>query len=162
MKVLHVITGLETGGAENQLAMLLRHTRHQADVLTLYNAGSVAEQIRADGTRVRDVGMTRNTQLGALLRLRSIIADGRYDVVHTHLYRAQIYARPAARLARHAGSGDNGALDRRDAHRAAEDDGRSARALLGIGAVLRRHDRRFRGSQGAARSAGAFPRRRSP
>ena len=44
--------------------------------------------------------MTRNTQLGALLRLRSIIADGRYDVVHTHLYRAQIYAHPAARLAR--------------------------------------------------------------
>ena len=29
-----------------------------------------------------------------------MIAEGRYDVVHTHLYRAQIYARPAARLAR--------------------------------------------------------------
>jgi glycosyltransferase involved in cell wall biosynthesis len=100
MKVLHVITGLEVGGAEIQLAMLLRHTRHQSDVVTLYNPGSVAEQIRADGTRVRDIGMTRNTQLGALLRLRSIIADGRYDVVHTHLYRAQIYARPAARLVR--------------------------------------------------------------
>ena len=63
MKVLHVITGLETGGAEIQLAMLLRHTRHQSDVVTLYNPGSVAEQIRADGTRVRDIGMTRNTQL---------------------------------------------------------------------------------------------------
>jgi len=49
---------------------------------------------------VRDLGMTSNTQLGALLRLRSIIAEGRYDVVHTHLYRSQIYARPAARLAR--------------------------------------------------------------
>jgi len=100
MKVLHVITGLEAGGAEIQLAMLLRHTRHQSDVVTLYNPGSVAEQIRAGGTRVRDIGMTRNTQLAALVRLRSIIADGRYDVVHTHLYRAQIYARPAARLAR--------------------------------------------------------------
>jgi glycosyltransferase involved in cell wall biosynthesis len=100
MKVLHVITGLEAGGAEIQLAMLLRHTRHQADVVTLYNPGSVAEQIRADGTRVRDIGMRRNTQLGALLRLRSMIVDGRYDVVHAHLYRAQIYARPAARLAR--------------------------------------------------------------
>ena len=100
MKVLHVITGLEAGGAEIQLAMLVRHTRHEPDVLTLYNPGSVADQIRADGIRVRDLGMTRNTQLGALLRLRSIIADGRYDVVHTHLYRAQIYARPAARLAR--------------------------------------------------------------
>jgi glycosyltransferase involved in cell wall biosynthesis len=100
MKVLHVITGLEAGGAEVQLAMLVRHTRHEPDVLTLYNPGSVADQIRADGIRVRDLGMTRNTQLGALLRLRSIIADGRYDVVHTHLYRAQIYARPAAKLAR--------------------------------------------------------------
>jgi glycosyltransferase involved in cell wall biosynthesis len=100
MKVLHVITGLEAGGAEIQLAMLLRHTRHDSDVVTLYNAGSVAEQIRADGTSVRDLGMHSNRQLGALMRLRSIIAAGRYDVVHTHLYRSQIYARPAARLAR--------------------------------------------------------------
>lgn len=100
MKVLHVITGLEAGGAEVQLAMLLRHTRHESDVVTLYNPGSVAGQIRADGTSVRDIGMTRNTQVGALRRLWSIIRDGRYDVVHAHLYRAQIYARPAARLAR--------------------------------------------------------------
>ncbi len=100
MKVLHVITGLEAGGAEIQLAMLVRHTRHDADVITLYNPGSVADQIRADGTSVRDLGMRRNTELGALLRLRSMIAAGRYDVVHTHLYRSQIYARPAARLAR--------------------------------------------------------------
>ena len=99
MKVLHVITGLEAGGAEIQLAMLLRHTRHEADVITLYNPGSVADQIRADGTSVRDLGMQRNTELKALLRLRSMIAAGRYDVVHTHLYRSQIYARPAARLA---------------------------------------------------------------
>jgi glycosyltransferase involved in cell wall biosynthesis len=100
MKVLHVITGLEAGGAEIQLAMLLRHTRHDSDVVTLYNPGPVADQIRADGTSVRDLGMRRNTELGALLRLRSIIAAGRYEVVHAHLYRSQIYARPAARLAR--------------------------------------------------------------
>jgi glycosyltransferase involved in cell wall biosynthesis len=43
--------------------------------------------------------MQRNTELPTLLKLRKIIRDGRYDVVHTHLYRAQIYARPAARLA---------------------------------------------------------------
>ena len=43
--------------------------------------------------------MQRNTELPALLRLRKLIKEGRYDVVHTHLYRAQIYARPAARLA---------------------------------------------------------------
>jgi glycosyltransferase involved in cell wall biosynthesis len=33
------------------------------------------------------------------MRLRKLIKDGQYDVVHAHLYRAQIYARPAARLA---------------------------------------------------------------
>jgi glycosyltransferase involved in cell wall biosynthesis len=99
VKVLHVITGLDAGGAEIQLAMLVGHTRHQADVVTLYNPGPVAERIRAEGTAVRDIGMGRNTDLTALLKLRRIIRDGRYDVVHTHLYRSQIYARPAARLA---------------------------------------------------------------
>ena len=100
MKVLHVITGLDAGGAETQLAILLRHTRHDADVVTLYNPGPVAEQIRGDGTSVRNIGMRGNTDLRALPKLRSLIKAGRYDVVHAHLYRSQIYARPAARLAR--------------------------------------------------------------
>jgi glycosyltransferase involved in cell wall biosynthesis len=99
MKVLHVITGLDAGGAELQLAMILRHTRHESDVVTLYNPGPVAEQIQAQGTTVRDIGMQSNTELPALLRLHKLIKDGHYDVVHTHLYRTQIYARPAARLA---------------------------------------------------------------
>jgi glycosyltransferase involved in cell wall biosynthesis len=100
MRVLHVITGLGIGGAELQLWSVLRHTRHDADVVTLYNPGPVAERLRDDGVSVRDLGMRRNTQLSTLLRLYGIIRDGSYDVVHAHLYRAQIYARPAARLAR--------------------------------------------------------------
>jgi glycosyltransferase involved in cell wall biosynthesis len=99
MKVLHVITGLDAGGAELQLAMILRRSRHESDVVTLYNPGPVADKIRAQGTSVRNIGMKSNTEFAALLRLRKIIKDGQYDVVHTHLYRAQIYARPAARLA---------------------------------------------------------------
>jgi len=100
MKVLHLITGLGVGGAELQLRSILQHTRHEADVATLYNPGPVADMIRADGGRVRDMGMTSNTQLSALLKLRRLIRDGRYDVVHAHLYRSQIYGRPAAWLAR--------------------------------------------------------------
>src|SRR5580704_12498485 len=99
MKVLHVITGLDAGGAEIQLPLILKYTRHETDVVTLYNPGPVADLIRSGGTSVRDIGMRRNTEISALLRLRSLIAEGRYDVVHTHLYRTQIYARPAARLA---------------------------------------------------------------
>ena len=99
MKVLHLITGLGVGGAELQLRSILQHTRHDSEVLTLYNPGPVADMIRSDGVRVRDLGMTRNTQLTALLKLRRLIRDGGYDVVHTHLYRSQIYGRPAAWLA---------------------------------------------------------------
>jgi len=99
MKVLQVITGLDAGGAELQLAMLVQRTRHDTDVVALYNAGPVADMIRGCGITVHDLGMTRNTDLSALPRLRRIIAAGRYDVVHAHLYRSQIYARPAARLA---------------------------------------------------------------
>ena len=99
MKVLHLITGLGVGGAELQLRSILQHTRHDSEVLTLYNPGPVADMIRSDGVRVRDLGMTRNTQLSALLKLRRLIRDGGYDVVHAHLYRSQIYGRPAAWLA---------------------------------------------------------------
>lgn len=99
MKVLHLITGLSVGGAELQLRAVLQHTRHQADVVTLYNPGPVADMIRSDGTRVRDLGMKRNTQVSAVLRLRRLIREGGYDVVHAHLYRSQIYGRTAAWLA---------------------------------------------------------------
>ena len=99
MKVLHVITGLEVGGAELQLRAILQHSRHECDVVTMYNPGPVAEMIRGDGVRVRDLGMTRNTQVAMLWRLRALIRDGGYDVVHAHLYRSQIYGRPAAWLA---------------------------------------------------------------
>lgn len=99
MKVLHVITGLDAGGAEIQLAMLLERTRHEASVVSLYNAGPIAERIRAAGTPVHDLGMRSNTQVSALYDLWRLIRAGRYDVVHAHLYRSQIYARPAARLA---------------------------------------------------------------
>jgi len=99
VKVLHVITGLGVGGAELQLRSILQHTRHQSDVVTLYNPGPVAEMITGDGGRVRDLGMTRNTELPALLRLTRLIRAGAYDVVHAHLYRSCIYGRLAARLA---------------------------------------------------------------
>ena len=100
MKVLHVITGLGVGGAELQLRSILQHTRHEAEVITLYNPGPVADMIRGDGVRVRDLGMKSNTELSAVRQLRRIIRHGRYDVVHAHLYRSQVYGRLAAWLAR--------------------------------------------------------------
>lgn len=99
MKVLHVITGLGIGGAEQQLRLLLRHLPVQHGVVTLTNPGAVAAGIEADGTPVTHLGMAGNRDLGALPRLARIVRQGRYDLVHTHLYRACVYGRLAARLA---------------------------------------------------------------
>src|SRR4051812_14668488 len=102
MKVLHVITGLDVGGAEVQLSMLLRHMAEgaaDAEVVTLTNAGAVADAIRADGFQVTDLGMRGNRDLRALPRLVRLIRAGGFDLVHTHLYRACVYGRVAARLA---------------------------------------------------------------
>ncbi|OXY99932.1 glycosyltransferase [Streptomyces diastatochromogenes] len=99
MRALHIITGLGVGGAEQQLRLLLRHLPVECDVVTLTNPGPVAEGLAADGVRVVHLGMTGNRDLGALPRLARFIRDGRYDLVHTHLYRACLYGRIAARLA---------------------------------------------------------------
>ncbi|MEK8142049.1 glycosyltransferase [Streptomyces sp. M10(2022)] len=98
MKALHIITGLGIGGAEQQLRLMLRHLPVPCDVVTLTNPGAVAEGLRADGVRVTHLGMKGNQDLTAVPRLVRLIRRGRYDLVHTHLYRACVYGRIAARL----------------------------------------------------------------
>ncbi|WP_066955094.1 glycosyltransferase [Streptomyces lushanensis] len=99
MRVLHIITGLGIGGAEQQLRLLLSRLPTESEVVTLTNPGPVAEGIVADGVPVTDLAMTGNKDLGALPRLTKLVKQGRYDLVHTHLYRACLYGRFAARLA---------------------------------------------------------------
>jgi glycosyltransferase involved in cell wall biosynthesis len=99
MRVLHVITGLNAGGAEHQLRLLLRHLPDECEVATLADPGPIADAIRADGTPVHEVLMRGNTDLSAVPRLAKVIRAGRFDLVHTHLYRAGLYGTLAARLA---------------------------------------------------------------
>ncbi|MEV0532808.1 glycosyltransferase [Kitasatospora sp. NPDC050463] len=101
MRVLHIVTGLASGGAERQLQLLLRHLpAHQhCEVVALTNPGTVAAALRAEGVTVHHLAMRGNRDVGALPRLVRLIRSGRYDLVHTHLYRAGLYGRLAARLA---------------------------------------------------------------
>ncbi|MET8976275.1 glycosyltransferase [Streptomyces sp. NPDC004539] len=99
MRALHIITGLGTGGAEQQLRLLIRHLPVDCEVVTLTNPGAVADGLIADGVPVTHLGMAGNRDLGALPRLVRHIRAGGYDLVHTHLYRACVYGRLAARLA---------------------------------------------------------------
>jgi glycosyltransferase involved in cell wall biosynthesis len=101
-RVLHIITGLDHGGAERQLALLLRYMpeyRIESEVAVLTKAGPLAGDIRGLGVPIHEIGMRSNHDLGALPRLARLVRRGRYDIVHTHLYRACVFGRVAARMA---------------------------------------------------------------
>ncbi|MEV0391016.1 glycosyltransferase [Nonomuraea sp. NPDC050643] len=99
MKVLHVITGLAAGGAEQQLRVLLPRLRARCEVAVLTGRGVLADAIESAGMTVHEIGMRGNRDLRAVGRLARLMRRRRYDVVHTHLYRACVYGRLAARLA---------------------------------------------------------------
>jgi len=98
-KVLHVITGLASGGAERQLATLLPYLPEDCEVACLTEGGLVGERIRGEGFRVHELRMPSNRDLASLMHLVKLIHDGGFDLVHTHLYRAHLYGRLAARMA---------------------------------------------------------------
>lgn len=99
MKVLHVITGLAAGGAEQQLRALLPHLNARCEVAVLTNPGVVADAIKAGGVPVHHLGMRGNRDLSVIGKLARLMRKGDFQVVHTHLYRACVYGRLAARLA---------------------------------------------------------------
>jgi glycosyltransferase involved in cell wall biosynthesis len=99
VRVLHVITGLSAGGAEQQLRMLLPHLPAESVVAVLTTSGAVGSAIMEQGTPVLELGMRHNRDVAVLPRLVRLILSGGFDVVHTHLYRACVYGRIAARLA---------------------------------------------------------------
>ncbi|WP_328477865.1 glycosyltransferase [Actinoplanes sp. NBC_00393] len=96
MRVLHVISTLGPGGAGHQLRLLVRRLPHESEVVTL---GPPAAVLDMEGTRVHHLHTRGDHDPAAVTRLRRLMRSGRYDVVHTHLYRACVQGRIAARLA---------------------------------------------------------------
>lgn len=101
LRVLHVVTSLDVGGAQKHLLSLLSGLRargHLADVAFFKNP-SLIRDFQATGAAVYDLS-TRATFSPLLLpRLVTILRRGRYDVVHTHLLKADTYGTLAGVLA---------------------------------------------------------------
>ncbi|HEY3059490.1 MAG TPA: glycosyltransferase [Chloroflexota bacterium] len=94
-RVLHVITSLERGGAENHLLALLRHADRSAfsfETAVLSGDGELVAALRADGIPVHTLRARGRMDPLALVRLVELLRMGQYDIVHSHLFRADIYA----------------------------------------------------------------------
>ncbi|HAZ08034.1 MAG TPA: glycosyltransferase family 1 protein [Elusimicrobia bacterium] len=107
VKVAHVVTRLDMGGAQQNTLYTVRHldpVRFEA-LLVCGEGGYFDEEVRHDrevrtiflDSLVREVSLPRD--LLALLELRRLFAAERPDVVHTHSSKAGILGRLAAALA---------------------------------------------------------------
>lgn len=98
--VVHVITTLTMGGAERQLEMVTRRSRHHSTVVALYEAGPIAQTMRDAGQRVEVLHATGWRKPLAPFVLARRLRRSRPQVVHVHLLSGQLLGIPAARLAR--------------------------------------------------------------
>ncbi|MCL4462927.1 MAG: glycosyltransferase [Firmicutes bacterium] len=102
IKVLHIITGLDVGGAENMLYKLLscmERDNFSAEVVSLTDIGPVGEKIQALGVPVRAMGMKRGVPKPlAVWRLSRSLRKSRPDLIQTWMYHADLLGGIAARL----------------------------------------------------------------
>ncbi|MEA3213641.1 MAG: hypothetical protein QOE70_6698 [Chthoniobacter sp.] len=97
-QVLHVVTSIARGGAQNHLVDLVRHQRAAGVAVTvayLRAHGYWAPALREMGATVSDLRLRFYGDLRPLRELRRLLAGTRFDLVHAHLEPAELYLRLA-------------------------------------------------------------------
>jgi len=107
LTVVHLITGLETGGAERMLTRLVTgidRARFRSVVVSMTGPGMMGPAIADAGIALRTLALRRGLpDPRAVLRLRRILREFRPDILQTWLYHADLLgllARPFARTPR--------------------------------------------------------------
>lgn len=100
-KVLHIITGLNDGGAEGVLTRLCLHSKQpQHAVVSLMDAGKYGQILTDAGVTVHCLDMSPGSpSIASLFRLIKLIRTEQPDVVQTWMYHADLLGGIAARLA---------------------------------------------------------------
>jgi glycosyltransferase involved in cell wall biosynthesis len=105
-RILHIIDHLGSGGAQEAVCQLVKYSqkeRFQAEVVALHGFGHYWEVLRSWGVPVHSLvpqDFARAAIPFIFLRLFSLLARNRYDLVHTHLIGANVLGAPLAALYR--------------------------------------------------------------
>jgi glycosyltransferase involved in cell wall biosynthesis len=110
LRVLKIVGSLELAGTERyivRVAPLLRSFGIDVEICLLDRRGQLIEAAEAAGIRVHGTqARSRRSRtlvfagLATVLEIASLIHRGRFDIVHSYLFHAEIVGTPAARLAR--------------------------------------------------------------
>lgn len=91
-KIVHIITGLGSGGAENMLYKLLKQSntsKYYHEVISLLDYGVYGPKIEELGIKVHVLNLNKFNLLSNLIKARIICKN--FDVVNTWLYHADIF-----------------------------------------------------------------------
>lgn len=92
MKILHINAGNEYGGGLSHIASLLEKMKTKRDVsLLVFEEGPVAKEARKKGIEVFVLGQTSKFDLRFLDKLKAFIEKGKFNILHSHGPRANLY-----------------------------------------------------------------------
>jgi len=139
-KILHVITGLDVGGAETMLYRLVTGmdaNRFESRVISLIKPGPMGEKLTKAGITVDSLDMRRGAPSPTgLLKLIKLMRTWRPDLMQSWLYHADLAGLIATKLAFPLGKGPKTAWNIRCSFMALEEYRRMTGITLGMCAAL--------------------------
>lgn len=95
-RIMHVITGLDTGGAEKMLTDLAIANHHAGEsplLVSLLPGGARHDSLVKAGVEVKEVGLVRGRPgLRGIFRLVDLIRTEKPDVIQSWMYHADLYS----------------------------------------------------------------------
>ncbi|MBT2661577.1 glycosyltransferase family 4 protein [Bacillus sp. ISL-45] len=91
MKVLHLISGGETGGSKNHLLSLLKNLNETEVLLGVFQEGKLSEEARQMGIPVIMYGQSSRYDFSVISKIKQTIKDNQISIVHTHGPRANLF-----------------------------------------------------------------------
>ncbi|WP_336883705.1 glycosyltransferase [Priestia koreensis] len=91
MRVLHLISGGETGGSKNHLISLLRHIGTEDVFLGVFQEGLLSEEARQAGVPVTVFKQKSRYDFSVLSSIRRFMKENQIDIIHTHGPRANTF-----------------------------------------------------------------------
>jgi glycosyltransferase involved in cell wall biosynthesis len=99
MRIIHVIIGLNTGGAELMLKRIVLNSSHaQHEVVSLTSLGVVGKSLESQDIKVHAMGLTIYNFFNIFLRLVYYLHKTKPDTVQTWMYHSDLFGGTAARL----------------------------------------------------------------
>ncbi|MCE5228416.1 glycosyltransferase [bacterium] len=102
LNILRVITWLPIGGIERRLVAVLPRLdreRFNVSLVCIRERGQLADELEAAGVPVEVIPFKSRWDPSALRRLAAYMRSNKIDVVHSHMYRSNVPATVAARMA---------------------------------------------------------------